>query len=170
MIKTRFLSRVRIVAPEDRHLDGLVRLSSAFAREHGWAGTIPIGGICSREIAHDRLLGRDVICARIAETDSGQVVGYAGVYRNEAGVDMSLLIAASHRRQGLARALVTDVFRQLPPGLCVEAWVGHFNEISLAAMPKLGFRPERTIEHDGRKATIFIRESQPTRVGKDTWD
>ena len=129
-VKTRFLSWGRIVAPEDRHLDGLVRLSSAFAREHDWAGTIPIGGIRSREVAHDRLLGRDVICARIAVTDSGQVVGYAGVYRNEADVDMSLLIAASHRRQGLARTLVTDVFRQLPPGLCVEAWVGHLDDIA----------------------------------------
>ncbi len=149
----------RIVAPEERHLDGIIQLSRLFAREHDWAGTIPIGQIDSLAIARAKLLGPDVISALIAETDSGDVVGYTGVYRNEEGIDISLLIAASHRRRGLASDLVTEVFRRLSPGSRVEAWVAHFNEVSLAATPKLGFQLERIIEHAERKVYVFVREA-----------
>ena len=147
----------RIVAPEERHLDGIIQLSQLFAREHDWAGTIPIGQIYSQAIAHARMFGPGAISVLIAETDSGGVVGYVGVYRHDEGIDISLLIAASHRRRGLASDLVARAFRRLPPGSRVEAWVAHFNEASLAAMPKLGFELERIIEHDGREVYIFVR-------------
>ncbi len=149
----------RIVAPEERHLDGIIQLSRAFAQEHDWAGTIPIGQINSSAIARAKLFGPNVIAALVAETDSGDVVGYTGVYRNEEGIDISLSIAASHRRRGLASALVTEVFRRLPPGSRVEAWVGHFNEASLVVTPKLGFQLERIIEHDERKVYVFVRQA-----------
>jgi len=147
----------RIVAPKERHLDGIIQLSQSFAREHDWAGTIPIGQIHSQAVAHARLFSPGAISVLIAETDSDDVVGYTGVYRHDEGIDISLLIATSHRRQGLASDLVVQIFRQLSPGSRVEAWVAHFNETSLAVMPKLGFELERIIEHDGREVYVFVR-------------
>ena len=148
-----------IVTPKERHLDGIIQLSRSFAEEHDWAGTIPIGQIHSQATAWAKLFGPGAILILIAETDSNDVVGYAGVYRHDEGNDMSLMIAASHRRRGLASDLVAQTFRQLPPGTRVEAWVAHVNELSLAATPKLGFELERTFEDDGREVSIFVRQA-----------
>ena len=67
--------RVQISPPRRRHVEGLVRLSHAFAEQSSWASTIPMGQITTETVASSKLFGRDVIAARVAETASGSVVG-----------------------------------------------------------------------------------------------
>jgi GNAT superfamily N-acetyltransferase len=136
-----------------------VKLSQAFAREYAWAGDIPIGKISTIPRARQKLLGSKVVLAKVAQTNGGSFVGYAGVYRHPEGYDMSLLIDRAYRRSGIGRQLVESVFQALPAGLRVEAWVGDFNPDSLAATPNLGFRPDRTLVHNQHTIHIFVRDS-----------
>jgi GNAT superfamily N-acetyltransferase len=149
--------RVDVFAPQPRHVSGLVQLSARFAEESPWAATISIGRITNEEVAAAKLVGQGVLVARVAETESGRVVGYVGVHRHSDVVDMSVLVHADHRRLGIGRLLVEDAFNALPSGLEVEAWVGAFNEASLAALPRLGFDLARIIEDGGRTVRVFTR-------------
>jgi GNAT superfamily N-acetyltransferase len=150
---------MKILSPKPRHVEGLIRLSGDFAEELEWASTIPVGRISTRERATSKLFGPTVLMARVAETESGEVIGYVGVYWDPEAVHMSILIKAGFRRRGLARQLVEDALMGLPEGLEVEAWVGAFNEASLAAMPRLGFDLARVIEDRGRSVHVFTRVS-----------
>jgi GNAT superfamily N-acetyltransferase len=150
---------MKILTPKARHVEGLIRLSKDFAEESEWARTIPIGGIATQERATSKLFGSTVLVARVAETESGDVIGYVGVYSDPEAVHMSILVKAGFRRRGLARQLVDDTFKKLPEGLEVEAWVGVFNKASLAVMPRLGFDLARVIEDRGRAVHVFTRVS-----------
>jgi ribosomal protein S18 acetylase RimI-like enzyme len=150
---------MKILSPKARHVEGLIQLSQDFAEESEWARKIPIGRISTRERAMSKLFGPKVLVVRIAETESGEMVGYVGVYRNPETVHVSVLVKAGFRRQGVARQLVEEAFRRLPEGLEVEAWVGAFNDASLAAMPCLGFELGRITEDRGRTVHIFTRVS-----------
>jgi RimJ/RimL family protein N-acetyltransferase len=136
-----------------------MHLSSQFAQESSWACRIPLGRISTPQVASERLFGEDVLAALVAETDSGEMAGYIGVYEHPDGNYCAYLIAAEHRRQGLARLLVESAFGLLPPGLEVEAWIGELNTVSLEAAPKLGFTLERTLEEDGKYMHIFTRSA-----------
>ena len=137
----------------------MIQLSQDFAEESEWASKIPIGRISTDKRAVSKLFGPVVLVVRVAETESGEMIGYVGMYRDPEAVHMSVLVKAGSRRRGVARQLVEDVFKRLPEGLEVEAWVGAFNEASLAAMPRLGFELGRTIEDRGRTVHIFTRVS-----------
>jgi hypothetical protein len=150
---------MKTLSPKAGHVEGLIRLSQGFAEESEWAGTIPIGRISTREHAVSKLFGPKVLVVRVAETESAEMVGYVGVYRDPEAVHMSILVGAGFRHRGVARQLVEEAFSRLPEGLEVEAWVGAFNEASLAAMPCLGFDLARTIEDRGRTVHILTRVS-----------
>lgn len=150
---------VAILPPRPRHVEGLAQLSRAFAEESSWASTIPIGRITDQREAFSRLFGQKVIAVRIAETPSGSVVGYVGVYHHPEVDHVSILVRADYRRTGLGRQLMDEVFDSLPEGLEIEAWVGAFNEVSLQAMSGLGFESDRMITDRGRTVHIFTRQS-----------
>lgn len=88
-----------------------------------------------------------------AERHAVELIQHPGV------VYFSVLVGAAFRRQGTSRELAEAVFECLPPGLEVEAWVLHRNEVSLAVMPRLGFVPDRILEHDGHKIQVFVRRT-----------
>jgi len=146
-----------MVAPRPGHAEGLAYLSRQFVEEVPWAATIPIGQMTEAERASSRLFGHDVVAVRVAETPRGDVVGYAGVYRNPQALDLSVLVHRDHRRRGLGRHLVERVCQLLPDGTDVEAWVAAFNEASLRAMPGMGFVLDRTIKDQGRTVRVYIR-------------
>jgi RimJ/RimL family protein N-acetyltransferase len=148
-----------ILPPEKKHAAGLVQLSNQFAQESSWACRIPLGQISTPQAASERLFGQDVLAALVAETDTGEMAGYIGIYEHPDGNYCVYLVAAAHRRQGLARLLVESAFSLLSPGLEVEAWIGELNTISLDMAPKLGFTIERTIEEDGKHVHIFTRST-----------
>ena len=150
---------MRLVDPKERHCEGLVQLSDRFAQEAEWAGEIPIGRISDRSIAYNLLFGPDLVCGLVAETESGQVAGYAGVYRHDEITYLSILIDKGHRRSGLGTKLIQTIFDRLPENLRVEAWVGEFNTASLAAMPRFGFDPDRIEQHGKHMVHIFTRQS-----------
>jgi ribosomal protein S18 acetylase RimI-like enzyme len=112
-----------------------------------------------QESAESKLFGSEVLVARVAETRSGLVVGYVGVYHHPEAVHMSILVGATYRRSGLGRRLVENAFGELPGGLGVEAWVGAFAEASLSAMPRLGFDLMRAVRDRGRTVYVFTRMS-----------
>lgn len=150
---------IRNVPPRQRHVPGLIQLSRQFASEAWWAADIPIGQIDTEEIATNKLFGEDVVLAWVAETDAGEMAGYVGVYRHHGRAHLSVLVGAAFRGQGVARQLVEHAFNQVPRGTVVEAWVGAFNQKSLAAMPQMGFRPNRVIAHGDHKVHILTRRA-----------
>ncbi len=150
----------RIRPPEPQDEAALVDLSLHFAGESDWTSTIPIGQIDTLEKAHQRLFGEQVLSVVVAENDQGKMIGYIGIYRTEHNPYASILVHKEYRLRGLGRALVEQAFEKLPPGLTVEAWVGAFNHLSLAATPRLGFHWDHSVEVDGRTLNIFIRQSE----------
>jgi GNAT superfamily N-acetyltransferase len=150
---------LRILSPKPRHIEDLTGLSQDFAGETEWASTIPIGRVGSKEEAASRLFGPEVLMARVAETESGEMIGYFGVYRHPEAVHMSILVKAGYRRSGVGKQLVEAAFREIPEGLEVEAWVGAFNEASLSAVPRLGFDLTWVIEDRGRTVYVFTWKS-----------
>ncbi len=150
---------MEIIKPEPRHVPALIQLSSSFAGENEWAAGIPIGQICTPQAAGEKLVGSDVLSVCVAESEDGSLAGYIGVYAHAGGAHASILIARKHRRSGLGRKLVEAAFAELPHGIKVEAWVGEFNAASQSATPKMGFHLDRTIEDNGHKISIFVRET-----------
>jgi GNAT superfamily N-acetyltransferase len=149
---------VRVVAPEERHLTAVMALSEALAAEDERLGRIPVGMIRTAEQAWCKVYGPDVVAARVAENDDGQLAGLATVTRFEAGFELSVMVAARFRRRGLARQLVEAVLGPLPAGTTVEAWVAEWNRASLAALQALGFRPTRIIEDGRERVHILTRK------------
>ena len=150
---------IQIVSPQPAHIEGLLRLSREFSGEYEWASDIPIGQIATREEARSKLFGAEVVQVLIAETEAGEMIGYIGVYEHLQVVYSSILIASAYRRVGVGKQLVESVFEQLSKGLVVEAWVGAFNEASLAVMGRFGFTLDRTLTDSGNKVHIFIRKA-----------
>jgi hypothetical protein len=66
---------MRLAVPHERHLAPLVTLSMSLAGEDRRMGSIPVGAIHRVELAQRRLLGPNVVVARVAEDeDGGQTV------------------------------------------------------------------------------------------------
>jgi 8-oxo-dGTP pyrophosphatase MutT (NUDIX family)/L-amino acid N-acyltransferase YncA len=148
-----------IVKPREADIRGLIGLSAAFASEHDWCATIPIGQIRTQEQARQRLLGENVMSAVVAVDAQGEMAGYFGIYKYEEGYEASILIRPDFRRSGLGREMTDRAFSFLPRGLLVEAWVAEFNQASIAATPRLGFTMDRKLEDAGRVVTVFTRMS-----------
>lgn len=154
------MNMFRIRPPEPQDEAALVTLSLHFASESDWSSTVPIGQIDTLEKARLRLFGEQALAVVVAEAAQGELIGYMGIYRGEPNPYASILVHKAHRLRGLGRALVEQAFEKLPPGLTVEAWVGAFNHLSLAATPRLGFHWDHSIEVDGRTLNVFVRHSE----------
>ncbi len=154
------MNMFRIRPPEPQDEAALVALSLHFASESDWSSTVPIGQIDTLEKARLRLFGEQALAVVVAEAAQGELIGYMGIYRGEPNPYASILVHKAHRLRGLGRALVEQAFEKLPPGLTVEAWVGAFNHLSLAATPRLGFHWDHSIEVDGRTLNVFVRHSE----------
>ncbi len=105
------------------------------------------------------MFGAEVVQVLIAETEAGEMIGYIGVYEHLQVVYSSILIASAYRGVGVGKQLVEAVFAQLSKGLVVEAWVGAFNEVSLAATGRFGFTLDRTLTDRGKRVHVFIRKT-----------
>ncbi|MCP4541611.1 MAG: GNAT family N-acetyltransferase [Chloroflexi bacterium] len=151
---------IHIIAPQQRHIQGLIHLSRAFACESQWAGSIPIGQIHTQEAATQKLFGDEVVTALIVETDAREMVGYVGIYSHQEMAYISVMVEAAYRGKGVGKRLVQDAFGHVPSEMVVEAWIGEFNQLSLTTMPQMGFRLDRTIEDDDRLVHVFIRQAE----------
>lgn len=153
------MNMFRLRPPEPQDEAALVDLSLHFASESDWSSTIPIGQIDTLDKAHQRLFGEQALSVVVTEDAQGELIGYMGIYRAERNPYASILVHKAYRLRGLGRALVEQAFEKLPTGLTVEAWVGAFNHLSLAATPRLGFHWDHSIEVDGRTLNVFVRHS-----------
>lgn len=151
----------RIRYPQENHINKLIQLSASFAAENDWAVTLPVGQITSEEEARQYLFGPDVIISLIAESQSGELVGFISLYRGSEPdyLSISLLVTASCRRGGLARRLVETAFTRLPAGQYVRMCVDDNSHPSLIAATRLGFQFERAVEENGHIIHIFIRKT-----------
>lgn len=81
------------------------------------------------------------------------------IYRHSEGAALSILVSADYRQSGIGCRLTEDVFRALPQGVTVEAWVAACNQVSLRAVPALGFERSRILTDQGRAVHVFVRSS-----------
>ena len=156
---TRSGRDVRILYPRPHHVQGLATLSANYAENCDWVINNPVAQTVDPAVAHTRLFGDHVIQALVAETEQGEMVGYISVQRGSQTAQLSLLVAETCRRSGLARHMVETVLSRLPAGLCVEASVNDADRGTLTAMTRLGFTLDRTSETANHTVYVFSRHT-----------
>ena len=160
--------RMRITEPCESHIFEFVKPSKSFKEENEWAHHVSIAQISSLGKAEERLFGTTTKKVLLA-IDKDELVGYAGVNGyvdgEEEKYEFSILISKRYRGKGLARLLTDKLFKELEKGRKVYAFVADFNEPSLRAVPRLGFRELNSFLEkeffNGVEAIVhvFVRES-----------
>ena len=145
--------------PEQRDINGLVRLSKKFANKSEWAQDVPIGKIGNYSEAEKWLFGENIYRCLIAE-DRGVLIGYIGVKEYEEGYEASIIVDSKYQGQGVGRKLTNEIFKLIPQEIEVEAWVADFNEKSLTITPKLGFKLKEKFKESnfipGKEFTVYV--------------
>ncbi len=142
---------VRIRRAEPRDAEALVRLGRDVGREPGrWLITTSDWRSVGDERRYLKALRRyDDAAVFVAETEEGDVVGRLSVGRDQHPAsrhvaDLGLMVASSHRRQGVGRALLDAAVRWAREHRIekLELHVFPHNEGAIALYEQFGFERE----------------------------